>query len=85
MQVARSGLSLVLVATPGSAGAIAQAIDKSSLQDQVGTLAGDNTVLVLFGTEAALERWLVRFQGYQSAGATALPTDRPFADSEAPR
>jgi len=85
VRVERSGLSLVLVATPGSAGAIAQAIDQSSLKDQVGTLAGDDTLLVLFGTEAALERWLVCFQGYQPAGATMLPAGRPFADLEAPR
>ena len=31
VRVGRSGLSLVLLATPGSAGAIAQAIDQSSL------------------------------------------------------
>ena len=91
VRIARSGLTLVLVATPGSAGAIAQAIDQSSLQDQVGTLAGDNTLLVLFETEAALERWLVRFQSYQPAGAAALPIGRPrpadgrVAHSEAPR
>jgi transcriptional regulator of arginine metabolism len=85
VRVGRSGLSLVLLATPGSAGAIAQAIDQSGLQDQVGTLAGDNTLLVLFETETALERWLVRFQSYQPAGAATLPVGRPFAHSEAPR
>jgi transcriptional regulator of arginine metabolism len=85
VRVGRSGLSLVLLATPGSAGAISQAIDQSSLQDQVGTLAGDNTLLVLFETEAALERWLVRFQGYQPAGATGLPPVLPYTLTEAPR
>ena len=85
VRIGRSGLSLVLLATPGSAGAIAQAIDQSSLQDQVGTLAGDNTLLVLFDTEAALERWLFQFQSYQPAGAATLPIGRPFAHSEAPR
>jgi len=85
VRIGRSGLSLVLLATPGSAGAIAQAIDQSSLQDQVGTLAGDNTLLVLFDTEAALERWLVRFQTYQPAGASALPAVLPYTLTEAPR
>ena len=85
VRVGRSGLSLVLVATPGSAGAIAQAIDQSSLTDQVGTLAGDNTLLVLFETQAALERWLVRFQTFQPAGASALPAILPFTLTEAPR
>ena len=84
VRIGRSGLSLVLVATPGSAGAIAQAIDQSSLSDQVGTLAGDNTLLVLFETEAALERWLVRFLAFQPSDAPALP-DAPLAHSEAPR
>ena len=82
--IGRSGLSLVLLATPGSAGAIAQAIDQSSLTDQVGTLAGDNTLLVMFETEAALERWLVRFQTFQPSDASALPNGRLFAHSEAP-
>ena len=85
VRVGRSGLSLVLLATPGSAGAIAQAIDQSSLADQVGTLAGDNTLLVLFDSEAALARWLVRFQTFQPAGAAALPAVLPFTLTEAPR
>jgi transcriptional regulator of arginine metabolism len=85
VRIGRSGLSLVLVATPGSAGAIAQAIDQSSLADQVGTLAGDNTLLVLFETETALERWLVRFQTFQPSDASALPNARLLAHSEAPR
>lgn len=85
VRIGRSGLGLVLLATPGSAGAIAQAIDQSSFADQIGTLAGDNTLLVLFETEAALERWLVRFQTFQPSDASARPDARPFAHSEAPR
>ena len=85
VRVGRSGLSIVLLATPGSAGAIAQAIDQSSLEEQIGTLAGDNTLLVLFETEAALERWLVRFQSYQPAGASGLPPVLPYTLTEAPR
>jgi transcriptional regulator of arginine metabolism len=85
VRIGRSGLSLVLLATPGSAGAIAQAIDQSSLTEQVGTLAGDNTLLVLFENEAALARWLVRFQTFQPAGAETLPAELPFTITEAPR
>ncbi|HEX7431843.1 MAG TPA: hypothetical protein VF293_06600 [Candidatus Limnocylindrales bacterium] len=85
VQIRLSGLSIVLLATPGSAGAIAQAIDQSSLTEQIGTLAGDNTLLVLFESEAALERWLVRFQSFQPTGLPSVPTGRPFAHSEAPR
>jgi transcriptional regulator of arginine metabolism len=60
VRVARSGLILVLVSTPGTAAAIAQAIDESGFDEQVGTLAGDNTLLVLFADEPALERWRAR-------------------------
>jgi transcriptional regulator of arginine metabolism len=62
VRVGRSGLILVLTGTPGTASVVAQAIDESSLQEQEGTLAGDNTVLVLFADEPRLERWLARFE-----------------------
>ena len=68
--VGRSGLILVLVGSPGTANTIAQAIDQSSLDEQEGTLAGDNTVLVLFADEGRLERWRTRFRELQ-----ALATD----------
>jgi transcriptional regulator of arginine metabolism len=64
--VGRSGLILVLTGDPGSASVIAQAIDESTLRDQVGTVAGDNTLIVLFAAEPALERWLGRFTALQS-------------------
>ena len=51
--VGRSGLILVLTGTPGTASVIAQAIDESTLHEQEGTLAGDNTLLVLFADERA--------------------------------
>ena len=59
--VGRSGLILVLTGTPGTASVVAQAIDESTLHEQEGTLAGDNTVLALFADEDRLERWLERF------------------------
>jgi transcriptional regulator of arginine metabolism len=62
LRVGRSGLTLVLTGTPGTASVIAQAIDESTLREQEGTLAGDNTLLVLFADEARLERWLDRFE-----------------------
>ena len=46
----------------GAAGAIAQAIDESTLREQEGTLAGDNTILVLFRDESNLEAWRERFE-----------------------
>ena len=71
--IARSGLTLVLVSQPGAASAIAQAIDESRLEDQVGTLAGDNTLLVLFADEPALERWRAEFTTLATQAAAGLP------------
>jgi transcriptional regulator of arginine metabolism len=62
VRIGRSGLTLVLTGTPGTASVIAQAIDESTLREQEGTLAGDNTLLVLFADEARLEHWLERFR-----------------------
>jgi len=64
--IGRSGLILLLVATPGTASTIAQAIDDSTFTEQEGTLAGDNTLLVLFADEARLERWLERFRAIEA-------------------
>jgi transcriptional regulator of arginine metabolism len=63
--VGRSGLVLVLTGSPGTASAIAQAIDESSLHEQEGTVAGDNTLIVLFSDMEKLERWHARFRGLQ--------------------
>lgn len=70
--VGRSGLILVLTGTPGTASVVAQAIDESSLREQEGTLAGDNTLLVLFADAARLERWLERFEAIQASIAVPV-------------
>jgi transcriptional regulator of arginine metabolism len=57
VEVRRSGLILLLVSTPGSASIIAEAIDRSALEGPEGTVAGDNTVLVLFSDARKLKRW----------------------------
>lgn len=72
--IGRSGLILVLTGQPGTANVIAQAIDESTLIEQVGTVAGDNTLIVLFPDEPALERWLARFESLQ---ASAEPANTP--------
>ena len=74
--VGRSGLTLVLTGTPGTASVIAQAIDESSLREQEGTLAGDNTLLVLFADESRLERWLDRFRAIAMLATTDTPRHR---------
>ncbi len=65
VSIGRSGLILVLRGEVGSAQALARAIDESSLQEQEGTLAGDDTVLVLFADEERLARWRTRFRRLQ--------------------
>lgn len=87
IRIGRSGLTLVLTALPGTASVIAQAIDQSGLDDQEGTLAGDNTLLVLFADEARLQRWLARFtalEGSVVTGSTMVRTDRDRMGSGAP-
>ena len=64
----------MLTGTPGTASVVAQAIDDSSCRSR-STLAGDNTLLVLFADEARLERWLGRFEAIQ----------RSIAEVPAPR
>jgi transcriptional regulator of arginine metabolism len=66
--VGRSGLILLVTGSPGTASVIAQAIDET-MSEQEGTLAGDNTLLVLFADEARLERWLERFEELRSEPA----------------
>jgi transcriptional regulator of arginine metabolism len=66
VKVGRSGLILLLTGSPGTASVIAQAIDESSLTEQEGTLAGDNTLLVLFADEGRLLAWQDRFDDIRS-------------------
>ncbi|HEY8239660.1 MAG TPA: hypothetical protein VIF63_09510 [Candidatus Limnocylindrales bacterium] len=75
IDIRRSGLTLLLVSTPGTASILAEAIDRSTFNDQVGTLAGDNTVLVLFGDEPALDRWRDRMLDLQATVITTLARD----------
>ena len=56
----------MITGQPGTANVIGQAIDESTLTEQVGTVAGDNTLIVLFPDEPALERWLARFELLQA-------------------
>ena len=74
----RSGLILVLTGTPGTASVVAQAIDESTLDEQEGTLAGDNTLLVLFADEPRLERWLDRFRAITALPPIDIPPTQPL-------
>jgi len=64
--VRRSGLTLLLITRPGMASALSQAIDESTFQHQEGTLAGENTVLVLFADEDRLGRWQATFEAMRT-------------------
>ena len=78
--VGRSGLILVLTGQPGTANVIAQAIDESTLTEQVGTVAGDNTLIVLFPDESSLTGWLERFDALNTAApAAAQLTEAPVS------
>jgi transcriptional regulator of arginine metabolism len=70
LEIRRSGLTLLLKASPGAANAIAEAIDRSSLDEQEGTLAGDDTLLVLFADERRLLAWLRRLEALGGPGIT---------------
>ncbi len=69
----RSGLILLLISTPGMANAIAQAIDQSGFTEHEGTLAGDNTVLVLFADEERLLRWQDRIERIRGRASVSAP------------
>jgi transcriptional regulator of arginine metabolism len=73
VRIGRSGLILLLTGSPGTASVIAQAIDESSLTEQEGTLAGDNTLLVLFADEDRLLAWRDRFDAIRSSALEAAP------------
>ena len=80
VSVGRSGLILVLNGQPGTANVIAQAIEESTLDGFVGTVAGDNTLIVLFPDEPTLTSWLERFDAINAAADAAVapsPTEAP--------
>lgn len=85
VRIGRSGLTLLLIGSPGSASVLGQAVDESSFDEQEGTLAGDNTLLVLFADEVRLERWLARFRSLQVGAGDGLPatTSSPTASPAA--
>jgi transcriptional regulator of arginine metabolism len=73
--VGRSGLIVVLTGQPGTANVIAQAIEESTLDGFVGTVAGDNTLIVLFPDEPAMLRWLERFHAIQAPAEAVAVTE----------
>jgi transcriptional regulator of arginine metabolism len=56
VQVRQSGLMLVVRAVPGSAHAVAAALDRTSWPELAGSIAGDDTVFVACTDRAGLDR-----------------------------
>jgi transcriptional regulator of arginine metabolism len=56
IDIREAGLLLVVRAVPGSAHAIAAALDRCHWPEVVGSLAGDDTLFVAFSDAAALRR-----------------------------
>ena len=70
IEIRRSGLVLLLVSTPGTASILAEAIDRSPLEGPEGTVAGDNTVLVLFADARRLRRWRDQLEAIREAATS---------------
>jgi transcriptional regulator of arginine metabolism len=56
VEVREAGLMLVLKTLPGSAHAIAAALDRTRWSEIVGSIAGDDTVFVAMADRASLQR-----------------------------
>ncbi len=56
VEIREAGLILVLKTLPGSAHAIAAALDRTRWSEVVGSIAGDDTVFVALADRAALQR-----------------------------
>ncbi len=62
VNVAWSGPIVVLRTPPGSAHVVASAVDRSELDGVIGTVAGDDTVLVVAGADLGGEALAERFR-----------------------
>jgi transcriptional regulator of arginine metabolism len=56
LELREAGLLLVIRAVPGSAHAIAAALDRCRWPEVAGSLAGDDTLFIAFADDAALRR-----------------------------
>jgi transcriptional regulator of arginine metabolism len=56
IEIRQAGLLLVVRTLPGSAHAIAAALDRTGWREPVGSIAGDDTLFIAFAERASLER-----------------------------
>ncbi len=81
---AEASANLVVLRTPpGAAQFLASALDKTELGDVLGTIAGDDTVLVIGREPAGGEALARRFLGFANDDSTD-PTDSPTDKDPAP-
>ena len=64
---------LVLKTDPGQAQALAIALDRSGLPDVVGTIAGDDTILVICRSASHASTFAAQLRGTAMAAARPLP------------
>jgi transcriptional regulator of arginine metabolism len=62
LDIREAGMLLVIRAVPGSAHAIAAALDRCQWPEVAGSLAGDDTLFVAFPDQPALRRILARLE-----------------------
>lgn len=71
LEIREAGLLLVVRTVPGSAHAIAAALDRARWPEVVGSIAGDDTVFIAFGERAAMTRIRRRLQRLAGPGVRA--------------
>lgn len=64
LRIESSGNMVVIHTIPGSAPSVASAIDNSSLHSVLGTLAGDDTILMVIRSEKDVPALMARIQGF---------------------
>ena len=64
VEIRQAGQLLILRTLPGSAHAIAAALDRARWPEVVGSIAGDDTVFVAFGDAAGLDRARARLERF---------------------
>jgi transcriptional regulator of arginine metabolism len=74
VEVAHSGNLVVLRTPPGSAHVVGSALDRSGTDDVIGTVAGDDTVLVVAAEDVGGEAMAARLRDIAGIGATARIT-----------
>jgi transcriptional regulator of arginine metabolism len=72
-----SGNLVVLRTPPGAAQFLASAVDRSALHDVVGTIAGDDTVLVVAREGVPGSELARRLEGLRTPGTAGPPRERP--------